>query len=182
MSNTVCSSQAIVYLDSGLRAGAKYDHLPIHRSVMPHSPGNTQRDVRLSFYTAIAHGAKHINYFCASPLATGVTENYIATDDLAMWRQVHACTHETGIFEDYVVDGKVRQAKVGLLLSSVDDIMTGATNSTLVMHNNERKALYYALRHADTLVDFLSEDDVNEGGAQDYRLTHYTKQLSLTHT
>ncbi len=170
------SIQAMGYLTSGLRAGAKYDNLPIHMYVMPHSPGNTPRDFRLSFYTAIAHGAKHINYFCASPLATGVTENYIATDDLAMWRQVHDCTHETGIFEDYVVDGKVRQAKVGLLLSSVDDIMTGATNSTLVMHNNERKALYYALRHAEIPVDFLSEDDVIEGRAKDYQLIYVTQQ------
>ena len=170
------SIQAMGYLTSGLRAGAKYDNLPIHMYVMPHSPGNTPRDFRLSFYTAIAHGAKHINYFCASPLATGVTENYIATDDLAMWRQVHDCTHETGVFEDYVVDGKVRQAKVGLLLSSVDDIMTGATNSTLVMHNNERKALYYALRHAEIPVDFLSEDDVIEGRAKDYQLIYVTQQ------
>ncbi|MEO1998215.1 MAG: hypothetical protein ABGZ17_23475, partial [Planctomycetaceae bacterium] len=170
------SVQVTGYLTSGLRAGAKYDNLPIHRYVMPHSPGNTPRDFRLSYYTAIAHGAKHIDYFCASPLAIGATENYIATDDLAMWRQVHACSHEAGVFEDYVVDGRVRTAKVGLLLSSVDDVMTGASNSTLVMHNNERKAIYYALRHSQTPVDFLSEDDVIEGRAKGYKLIYVTQQ------
>jgi len=170
------SVQVTGYLTSGLRAGAKYDNLPIHRYVMPHSPGNTPRDFRLSYYTAIAHGSKQINYFCASPLATGATENYIATDDLAMWRQVHACSHEAGVFEDYVVDGRVRTAKVGLLLSSVDDVMTGASNSTFVMHNNERKAIYYALRHSQTPVDFLSEDDVIDGRAQDYKLIYVTQQ------
>jgi len=170
------SIQVMGYLTSGLRAGAKYDNLPIHMYVMPHSPGNTPRDFRLSFYTAVAHGAKHINYFCASPSAIGGTENYVATDDLPMWKQIHACTHEAGVFEDYVVDGKVRQAKVAMLLSSVDDVMTGAANSVLAMHNNERKALYYALRHSQTPVDFLSEDDLIEGRAKDYQVIYVTQQ------
>ena len=170
------SVQVTGYLTSGLRAGAKYHNMPIHMYVMPHSPGNTPRDFRLSFYTAVAHGAKMVNYFCASPLAVGTTENYIATEDLAMWRQVHACSHEAGIFEDYVMDGKVRTAKVGVLLSSVDDVMTGSTNSTLAMHNNERKAIYYALRHSQVPVDFLSEDDVIDGLAKDYRLIYVTQQ------
>lgn len=170
------SVQVTGYLTSGLRAGAKYDNLPIHMYVMPHSPGNTPRDFRLSFYTAVAHGAKHVDYFCASPSAIGVTENYVATDDLGMWRQIHACSHEAGLFEDYVVDGRVRPAEVGLLLSSVDDVMTGAANSTLAMHNNERKAIYYALRHSQVPVDFLSEDDVIEGRARHYRLIYVTGQ------
>jgi hypothetical protein len=170
------SVQVTGYLTSGLRAGAKYDDLPIHLYVMPHSPGNTPRDFRLSFYTAVAHGTKMVNYFCASPLAVGATENYVATDDLAMWRQVHACTHEAGAFEDYVVDGKVRPGQVGLLLSSVDDVMTGANNFSFAMHNNERKAVYYALRHAQVPVDFLSEDDVTEGRAKDYRVIYVTQQ------
>ena len=170
------SVQVVGYLTSGLRAGAKYRNMPIMMYVMPHSPGNTPRDFRLSFYTTIAHGTKIINYFCASPLAVGTTENYIATDDLDMWRAVHDCTHEAGIFEDYVLDGKVRQAQVGLLLSSVDDIMTGASNSTLAMHNNERKAIYYALRHGQVPVDFLSEDDVIAGLARDYRVIYVAQQ------
>ncbi len=170
------SVQVMGYLTSGLRAGAKYDNLPIHMYVMPHSPGNTPRDFRLSYYTAVAHGAKHINYFCASPSATGATENYVATDDLGMWQQIHACSHEAGVFEDYVVDGKVRPAKVGLLLSSVDDVLTGVSNSTLALHNNERKALYYALRHSQTPVDFISEDDVIEGRGRDYGVIYVTQQ------
>ena len=170
------SVQVMGYLTAAFRAGAKYDNLPIHMYVMPHSPGNTPRDFRLSFYTAVAHGARMINYFCASPLAVAATENYIDTNDLAMWRAVHDCTWEAGIFEDYVMDGKVRPAKVGLLLSSVDEIMVGATNYSLVIHNNERKAVYYALRHAQVPVDFLSEDDVIDGLARDYKVIYVTQQ------
>ena len=176
------SIQAMGYLTSAFRAGAKYDDLPIHMYVMPHSPGNTPRDFRLSYYTAIAHGAKQINYFCASPLAVGGTENYVATNDLEMWRAIHDCTYAAGIFEDYVLDGGVRPAKVALLLSSVDDIMTGAVNSSFAMHNNERKAVFYALRHAQVPVDFISGDDVVEGLAKDYELIYVTQQWLHSNT
>ena len=170
------SVQVMGYLTSGFRAGAKYHDLPIHMYVMPHSPGATPKSFRMSYYTTIAHGAKMINYFCASPSAIGSTENYVDTNDLGIWRELHRCTHEAGIFEDYVMDGKVRPAKVGLLLSSVDDVYTGVNNFALAMHNNERKALYLALRHQQIPVDFVTEDDVIEGLANDYRVIYVTAQ------
>ena len=170
------SPQVVGYLVSGLRAGAKYDDLPIHMYVMPHSPGQIPNEFRMSYYASIGHGAKMINYFCASPSAVGSTENYVDSYDLPMWKQIHKCTHEAGIFEDYVLDGKVRPAKVGLLLSSVDELVTGVNNFSLAMHNNERKAIYYALKHAQVPVDFLSEDDVIEGRAKDYSLIYVTQQ------
>jgi hypothetical protein len=170
------SPQVVGYLVSGLRAGAKYDDLPIHMYVMPHSPGNIPETFRRSYYASIAHGAKMINYFCATPSAVGYTENYVDSYDLPMWKAIYTCTHEAAIFEDYVLDGKVRPAKVGLLLSSTDELITGVNNFSLALHNNERKALYYALRHAQIPVDFLSEDDVIEGRAKDYKLIYVTQQ------
>lgn len=170
------SIQVMGYLTSAFRAGAKYNNDPIHMYVMPHSPGNTPRDFRLSFYTALAHGAKQINYFCASPDVVTKSENHIAVDDTPMWQAVHDCTHDAGTLEDYVMDGKVRPAKVGLLLSSVDELIGGMNNQNLAVHNNERKALYYALRHAQVPVDFLTEDDVIDGLAKDYALIYVTQR------
>ncbi|QDU23358.1 type 1 glutamine amidotransferase family protein [Urbifossiella limnaea] len=170
------SPQVVGYLTSALRCGAKYDDLPIHMYVMPHSPGQVPGEFRRSFYTAVGHGAKMVNYFCASPSAVGSTENYVDSYDLPMWKQIHACTHDAGTFEDYVMDGKVRPAKVGLLLSSVDDLITGVNNFSLALHNNERKAIYYALRHANIPVDFVTEDDIIEGRARNYQLIYVTQQ------
>jgi len=172
------SLQVAGYMVSAFRAGAKYHNLPIMMYVMPHSPGNTPRDFRLSFYTCVAHGAKMINYFCASPLAVGTTENYIRTDDLAMWRAVHDTTHDAGIFEDYVLDGTVRPARVGLLLSSVDEILSEVSNWRDGIHNQERKAIYYALRHAQVPTDFLTEDDVIDGLARGYQVIYLTQQYA----
>lgn len=162
------SIQATGWLTSAFRAATKYHHMPIHMYIMPHSPGNTAKDFRLSFYNAIAHGAKMIDYFCATPLAVGSTENYVATQDLDMWRGIYDVSRQAGIFEDYVMDGRVRQARAGLLLSSVDDIHTKVSNTRLAMHNNERKAFYYAARHAQVPIDFLTEDDVIDGLAAEY--------------
>ncbi|MCJ8331026.1 MAG: beta-galactosidase trimerization domain-containing protein [Lentisphaeria bacterium] len=170
------SVQVFGYLAAGLRAGAKYDNMPLHMYVMPHSPGNTARDFTLAFYTAIANGSKMINYFCASPSAVGGTENYVDTNDLSMWKEIHDNTWAAGVFEDYVMDGKVRPAKVGLLLSSVEDILSGASNKTLAMHNNERKALYLALTHAQIPVDFVSEDDVIDGLCKNYKVIYVTEK------
>lgn len=174
------SVQVAGYMTSAFRCGAKYHHQPIHMYVMPHSPGNIPRDVRLSFYTDVAHGAKMINYFCASPMCVGATENYVATDDLAMWRELYTLTHEAGIFEDYVMDGSVRRARVGLLLSGVDELITGDSNQKGGLHNQERKSLYYALRHAQVPVDFLTEDDIIDGLARDYATIYVFQQYLST--
>jgi hypothetical protein len=170
------SVQAVGYLVTAFRCGVKYHHQPILMYTMPHSPGNTPRDFRLAFYTAVAHGSTIANFYCAIPLCLGSTENYVATDDLPMWRAIYDAAHDAAVFEDYVMDGRVRQAKVGLLLSGVDDILSGARNNGLALHNNERKAIYYALRHAQVPVDMITEDDVIDGLAKDYQVIYVTQR------
>jgi len=170
------SVQIVGYLTSAFRCGAKYHKLPILMYVMPHTPGETPSDFRRSCYTAIAHGAKAIHYFCAVPMCVGYTENHIDTDDLPMWRAVHEATHDAGVFEDYVMDGTVRPAQVGLLLSSVDEVLGGYTNFKGGIHNAERKALYVALRHSQVPVDFVTEDDLIDGRAKGYKLIYVTQE------
>lgn len=171
------STQVTGYTVTAFRAGAKYHNTPIMMYIMPHSPGNTPSSFRKSFYTAIGHGAKLINYLCATPLSVGGTENYIDTDDLPMFKAIHDATHEVGQFEDYVLDGKVEEARVALLLSSVDDIITGDSNSKGGIHNLERKGIYYALRHSQVPVDMISEDDLLDGLADRYQVIYVTQQF-----
>lgn len=170
------SVQVTGYLVSGLRAGARAHDLPILMYVMPHSPGNTPRSFRLSFYSAVAHGARLLHLFCASPQAVAYTENYIADDDLGMWRAVHDAVHDAGVFEDYVLDGRVRPARVALLLSFEDERRTGDTHKEGGIHNQERKAIYYALRHAQVPVDFVAEDDFAAGRVGPFDLVYVTQQ------
>lgn len=161
------SPQVTGYLLDVFRCAAKYHDLPICYYVMPHSPGNTPRSFRLSYYEALAHGAKLINHFCVTPIVTAYTENYVAVEDLAMYGAIHDIAQQLGQFDDILAAGRVRPAQVALLISGTTDLWDDSVN-----YNTERKCLYYALRHAGIPVDFVTEDDIVEGGLTRYRVLY----------
>ena len=55
--------------------------------VMPHAPGNTDRDLMLGFWTAIIHGARAVDVFRVGPEQIN-TENYISSTDLDRYRTI----------------------------------------------------------------------------------------------
>ena len=158
------SPQVTGYLMDVFRCAAKYHDLPIVFYVMPHQPGNTPRSFRLSYYSALAHGAKLIDHFCVTPVVTAYTENYVASDFLPMYREIHDIARELGVFEDLLIEGRVRPAQAAMLISGVTDLWDPSPN-----YNHERKCLYYALRQAGIPVDFLTEDDIAEGRLESYK-------------
>ncbi|NSW56216.1 MAG: beta-galactosidase trimerization domain-containing protein [Armatimonadetes bacterium] len=158
------SPQVTGYLTDVFRCAAKYRDLPIVFYVMPHEPGNTPRSFRLSYYSALAHGAKLIHHFCVTPVVTAYTENYVSSEFLPMYREIHDIARELGVFEDLLIEGRVRPAQVAMLISGVTDLWDPSPN-----YNHERKCLYYALRQAGVPVDFLTEDDIAEGRLDGYK-------------
>ncbi|MEA3402827.1 MAG: hypothetical protein U9R79_16425 [Armatimonadota bacterium] len=169
------SPQVTGYLLDVFRCGAKYHDLPICYYVMPHSPGNTPRSFRLSYYEALAHGAKLIHHFCVTPIVTAYTENYVSADYLPMYREIHDVAHELGQFDDILRGGSVRPASVALLISGTTDLWDPSLN-----YNCERKCLYYALRHAGIPVDFVTEEDIVEGRLADYRVLYISASHLLS--
>jgi len=165
------SVQITSYLIDVFRCGAKYHNLPIMFYVMPHAPGNTARDFRLSYYQAFAHGTKLVNFFMAEPIVNGYTENYVRHEALDHWKALHDVVYETGAWEDLIQSGHVRPAKVALVLSSVSDIWDRSP-----AYNHERKCLYFALRHSNLPVDFLTEEDMAEGYLKDYKVVYLTSE------
>lgn len=161
------SPQVVGYLMDVFRCAAKYHDLPIVCYVMPHMPGNTPRSFRLSYYEALAHGAKLLDHFCVTPVVTAYTENYVRIEDLAMYREIHHLARELGQFEEILYYGHVRPAKMAMLISGVTDIWNPSVN-----FNQERKAVYYALRHAGFPVDFVTEEDIAQGALANYRLLY----------
>lgn len=163
----VLSPQIVGYLMDVFRCAAKYHDLPICFYVMPHAPGNTPRDFRLSYYEALAHGAKLLNHFCVTPIVTAYTENYVAADYLPMYKEIHDLAYELGTFDDLLFPGSVRPAQVAFLLSGTADLCDSSVN-----YNQERTCLYYALRHAGIPVDFVTEEDVVDGPLRPYRVLY----------
>jgi len=161
------SPQVTGYLMDVFRCGAKYHDLPIVFYVMPHEPGNTPRSFRLSYYSALAHGAKLIHHFCVTPIVTAYTENYVSARFLPMYGEIAAVARDVASFEDILVEGRVRPAKVALLISGSTDLWDPSPN-----YNHERKCLYYALRHSGVPVDFVTEDDIAGGLLDPYRVLY----------
>lgn len=168
------SPQVTGYLLDVFRCAAKYHDLPICYYVMPHSPGNTPRSFRLSYYEALAHGARLIDHFCVTPIVTAYTENYVSASFRPMYREVHDIARELGQFDDIIATGRVRPAHVALLISGTTDLWDPSVN-----YNHERKCLYYALRHAGIPVDFLTEEDIAEGRLGDYRVLYMSASHML---
>ncbi|MER3415552.1 MAG: hypothetical protein C4297_04975 [Gemmataceae bacterium] len=152
------SPQVIGYLLAAFRCGAREHRLPIHWYVMPHAPGNTPDNFRRAYYTAIAHGARQLNFFCATPLSVAYTENYVSSEARDMWRAIHQVVHETGLFEHVVYEADPRPAAVGLLISYAQDLW-----DTAPAYNHERKCLYLLLRQSGFAVDFVTEEDIQRG-------------------
>ncbi|MCS7254218.1 MAG: hypothetical protein RMK18_11225 [Armatimonadota bacterium] len=158
------SVQVVGYLMTALRCAARPHNLPIIFYVMPHEPGNTTRDFRLSWWTALAHGAKMLHLFCATPLSVSYTENYISMREPEMYRAIYDVIRETGIAEDFIVDGEVRCGSIGILASCATEILGDGGNFNL-----EAKCIYYALRHAQLPVEFVTEEQILEGELKRFR-------------
>jgi hypothetical protein len=154
------SMQVSGYLCDVFRCAAKYENFPIQFYTMPHWPGQTPRDLTLSFYSALAHGNKVLNFFAAKPIYD-YTENYVSWEARETWRTIRALVQDVGAADDIIWNGRVRPARVAILLSHATDIYEDARGSSI--YNFERKNLYLALRHAGVAVDFITEEDVCEG-------------------
>jgi hypothetical protein len=161
------SMQVSGYLCDVFRCAAKYENLPIQFYTMPHWPGQTPRDLTLSFYSALAHGNKVLNFFAAKPIYD-YTENYVAWEARETWRTIRKLVRDVGVADEIIWTGRVRPARVAILLSHATDIYEDARGSSI--YNFERKNLYLALRHAGIAVDFITEEDVCEGGLDDHAL------------
>ncbi len=105
------SPQVMGYLGDVFRCAAKYENMPIQIYTMPHFPGQTPRDLTLSFYSALAHGNKVLNFFAAVPVYD-YTENYIAWEARENWKAVYDLVRDAGMADDILWHGKVRPASV----------------------------------------------------------------------
>jgi hypothetical protein len=161
------SMQTAGYLCDVMRCAGRDGNLPIEFYTMPHAPGQTPRDLTLSFYSALAHGNKVLNFFAAVPIYD-YTENYTSWEARGNWKAVHDLVGDVGQADDLIWQGKVRPAQVAMLVSHVNDIWEQARGSSI--YNCERKQLYYALRHAQVPVDFVTEEDVADGKLNEYKV------------
>jgi hypothetical protein len=170
---------------SYLRKGASYHDTPMQFYCMPHWPGNTPQHLLQNAVMLWANNVKDLDWFNASPDAW-VTENYIAyRGGLPMWKMLRTVSGMAGLIEDDLIPARPASTPVAMILSRSSDIWetegkgqgsiapgTTATN----VSQEERKALWDALRLAGYRVDFVTEDDIKDGLLKNYKVAYLCGQ------
>ncbi len=175
------SPQMISWMFATMRCAIKYHDLPIHFYVMPHAPGQTPANLHRSMLFAVGGGAYDIDSFWVAP-AENFTENFVDWHHTDSMRVIKESIYDSGEVEHVSVGGKVRPARVAVVLSKATDFNEpkvqvdpksdpfaaqctnfpqGGWQQTLC--RKDQQALYLALRNAQHGVDLITEDDIVEG-------------------
>ena len=167
------TSQVNGYLTDVFRSGLiDSPHALIANYVMPHCPGNTGTDFRLTAYENWIHGGKALDFFDITP-PFGETENYISGRCLTRYKEIHDIIREAGAVDGLLHDGAVKSDPVAIYLSESTQIwdmskmpFTSAStfgdkaSGLMTAYNEEMKCLWYALRHGHIQPDFLVRPDL----------------------
>jgi len=165
-----CSPQVYGFLLDGLRLGDSYHNIPMQFYIMPFK-GQSEDNLRRMHGLAFAHGAKIINHFVTESQGM-ITWDYVdQTESPRTYQGIHDMIRDAGAVEDRLYPALPKKAEVAILLSRAADTwdtedlggaghLYGAKNN---VNNNERKAIWMALRHAQYPVDLITDEDVAEG-------------------
>lgn len=160
-----------------LRKGASYRNQPMMYYCMPHWPGNTPEYLLQCAVMEWGQNVKELDFFWASPDAFS-TENYVTyRGGMPIWKTLRTISGMAGLLEDHLIPARTEPARVAVLLSEASDVweLNGKSQGSVVpgseetnISQEERKALWYALRNAGHRVDFVTEADCAEGLLKHY--------------
>lgn len=164
-----------------LRKGASYHDLPMMFYCMPHWPGNTPEQLIQNAVLEWGQNVKDLDFFVIAPDAWA-TENYVAyRGGLPTWKAIRTISGMAGAIEDHLLPARTEPAKIAMLLSESSDVWElegrsqwdvkpGSVASNV--SQEERKAIWYALRNAGHRVDFVTEEDVRAGLLKNYSVLY----------
>lgn len=182
--------QMLSWMFAQMRCGAKYHDLPIHFYVMPHSPGQEAGFLRRNMLYSAAAGAKHLDNFWVGP-EERFTENFVRWGALDTWKTLHESIHDTTAVEDLLVAGKLRPAKVAVVIGKATDFHESRLNLpkgsdpfakvcknapekvNQILCRKEQQLLYLSLLHTQQGVDLITEDDIVERGLKQYSAVYF---------
>ncbi|HOF40329.1 MAG TPA: beta-galactosidase trimerization domain-containing protein [Candidatus Hydrogenedentes bacterium] len=173
------SPQVYGFLLDGLRLAGSYHGAPMQFYIMPFKGSSPENFTRMHGL-ALSHGAKIINHFHTEDQVLTTWDYIDAAESPPTLRAIHDVIRDTGAVEDRVYSAMPRKAGIAILLSWAADTwdtqdLGGAGNlysAEYNVNNDERKALWLALRHAQYPVDLITDKDVAAGKLQDYRVLY----------
>ncbi len=167
------------------RRGASYHDTPMMWYCMPHWPGNNPEQLLQNAVLEWGQNVKDLDFFDMKP-DIWTTENYIAyRGGLPVRQAIRTLSGMAGLIEDHLLPARTEPARIALLLSEASDVWEvegkgqGAVAPGTVATNvsqEERKALWYALRYAGHRVDHLTAKDCAVGALKDYAVLYVCGQ------
>jgi len=174
-----CSPQVYGFLLDGLRLGDSYHNIPMQYYIMPFK-GQSEDNLRRMHGLAFSHGAKIINHFITQSQSM-ITWDYVdQTESVRTYQAIHDMIRDAGAVENRLYPAMPKKAEVAIMLSRAADTwdtadLGGAGHLYGAEHNvnnDERKAIWMALRHAQYPVDLITDEDVAEGRLAGYKVLY----------
>jgi len=157
------SPQIIGFLVDAYKSAARYHDMPMYMFVMNFF-GNTAKAFRRCFYTDVARAVKYYNIPDISPAPMSYSEGYLrAKRNIENYEEAYNVLYEAGLFEDIIYPGDVKRGEVAMLISESSEMWYRTP-----LFNAEKQHIWMALKGHQYEVDFVVEDDIEEGHLDKY--------------
>lgn len=164
-----------------VRKGTSYHDQPMMWYCMAHWPGINPEQLLQNAVLEWGQNVKDLDFFSAMPDIWN-TENFITyRGGLPVYQTVRTISGMAGLIEDHLVPARTEPARIAMLLSEASDVWEvegkgqGAVAPDTVATNvsqEERKAIWYALRYAGHRVDHITEKDCADGLLKNYTVLY----------
>ena len=156
----------------------------LRQYVMPHAPGNTDKDFLRTGYTQLAHGATMLDFFGIG-LNETFTENHIDHRQLGRFKAIKELTHAVGFVEDLLPGAKPVSTRAAIIASNSterwdlapitrDRLVAESSGPSLrkirLHHHLDRLGLWTGLTLLGSSPDILDEGDCTPEKLKDYKL------------
>lgn len=168
-----------------LRKGASYHDTPMQWYCMAHWPGNNPEQVIQNAVLEWGQNVKDLNFYDLGPDLWS-TENYVAyRGGLPTLKAVRTLTGMAGLIENDLLPARTEPARIAMVLSEASDVwetegkgMHAVRLGSAISNvsQEERKAIWYALRYAGYRVEQLTEQDCADGLLKNYSAAYLCGQ------
>jgi len=172
------SPQVYGFLLDGFRLAGSYHGAPAHFFIMPFA-GQSVDNFNRMHGLAYAHGVKLINHFVTQNQVLMTWDYVDQLESPRTYQAVYDMLRDAGAVEDRLYPALPKKAEIAILLSRAADTwdttdLGGVCSfySRYNVNNDERKAIWMALRHAQYPVDLITDEDVAEGKLDGYKVLY----------
>ncbi|MBW8040781.1 MAG: hypothetical protein FVQ85_12355 [Planctomycetes bacterium] len=173
------SPQVYGFLLDALRLAGSYHGAPAQFYVMPFQ-GNSPDNFRRMNALGLAHGVKILNHFHTEAQVLTTWDYVSVMDSPRTYKAIHDVIHDVGAVEHRLYPAMPQQAQIAIMLSRASDTWDtediGGSghlySAKFNVNNEERKAIWLALRHAQFPVDLITDEDIADGHLGTYRVLY----------